>query len=156
MSMSTEIRDFLKNKLSIASDQDISEKSLTNGRSGAEVYSIKVQSRRNRLSGYYIVKVCNTTAERNETEVHKAQQLYSYSPEFSSHLVKVEAYQQVGGRDVIIYRQANDSRISSTAFSLLDGERLAKYTRRASCEVLTILNADAQIGGTVEDFIKCL
>ena len=154
--MSTEIRDFLKNKLSIASDQDISEKSLTNGRSGAEVYSIKVQSRRNRLSGYYIVKVCNTTAERNETEVHKAQQLYSYSPEFSSHLVKVEAYQQVGGRDVIIYRQANDSRISSTAFSLLDGERLAKYTRRASCEVLTILNADARIGGTVEDFFKCL
>ena len=49
--LSKEILDYIKEKLSVVNDQDINDVPLTDGRSGAEVYSIKVKSRRNRLNG---------------------------------------------------------------------------------------------------------
>ena len=42
--LSKEILDYIKEKLSVVNDQDINDVPLTDGRSGAEVYSIKVKS----------------------------------------------------------------------------------------------------------------
>lgn len=154
--MQKEIREFVKTKLSVVSDQDIDEEILTGGRSGSDVYSIKVKSRRPRLSGYYIVKVCPPTVERDESEADKARQFYNHSPKFSEHLVKYVDRNRIDGKGVIIYQQANQSRLHATAFSVLDAECLARYTRRVSRDILSVLNQDIQTGGTVEDFFRYL
>lgn len=154
--MQKEIREFVKTKLSVVSDQNIDEEILTGGRSGSDVYSIKVKSRRPRLSGYYIVKVCPPTVERDESEADKARQFYNHSPKFSEHLVKYVDRNRIDGKGVIIYQQANQSRLHATAFSVLDAECLARYTRRVSRDILSVLNQDIQTGGTVEDFFRCL
>ena len=104
--MQKEIREFVKTKLSVVSDQDIDEEILTGGRSGSDVYSIKVKSRKPRLSGYYIVKVCPPTVERDESEADKARQFYNHSPKFSEHLVKYVDRNRIDGKGVIIYQQA--------------------------------------------------
>ena len=150
--LSKEILDYIKEKLSVVNDQDINDVPLTDGRSGAEVYSIKVKSRRNRLNGRHIIKICTTAGDRDENEAAKARQLYDYAPQFSNHLVKVEATGQVGGKDVIIYSQANNSQMHSVAFSNLDGVRIAKYARWALRDLLAVLNETVQIDGTAEDF----
>ena len=154
--MQKEIREFVKTKLSVVSDPDIDEEILTGGRSGSDVYSIKVKSRRPRLSGYYIVKVCPPTVERDESEADKARQFYNHSPKFSEHLVKYVDRNRIDGKGVIIYQQANQSRLLATAFSVLDAECLARYTRRVSRDILSVLNQDIQTGGTVEDFFRYL
>lgn len=154
--MSNEIQNFVKSSLSVVSDQNIEQKVLTDGRSGADVYSLKVQSKRKRLSGCYIVKVCPSASKQTESEADKARRFYDYSPRFSEHLVKVEAKQHINGKDVIIYNHANESRLNSVAFSDLDGEHLARYTECVSRELLSVLNEDTQIGGTVEDFFQSL
>ena len=89
--LSKEILEFVKGKLSIVNNQDINDTPLADGRSGAEVYSIKVKSRRNRLNGRHIIKICTAVEGRGENEAAKARQLYEYAPQFSDHLVKVEA-----------------------------------------------------------------
>lgn len=154
--LSEEILDFVKKKLSVVTDQDIQDTPLNDGRSGAEVYSIKVKSRKNRFNGHHIVKICNSAEERSENEAEKARQLYEYAPQFSDHLVKVEATGKVGERDVIIYAQANKSHMHSVSFSKLDGEHIAKYTRWALYDLLACLNKTVQIDGTIENFYNSL
>ena len=154
--MSSAVRDFVKERLSVVSDENIDEKTLSNGRSGADVYSIKVESRKARLNGCYIVKVCPAASKREESEADKARRFHDYSPAFSEHLVKYIDKKCIDGRIVLINEQANKSVLHSTAFSELDGEHLAKYAQRVSRELLGVLNKDARIGGNVEDFFKSI
>lgn len=154
--LSTEIRTYVKAQLAVAPDQDISEKSLVDGRSGAEVYSIKVNSQEKGRSGCYIVKVCSATQAQCESEADKAQRFFDYSSEFASHLVKVEAYGRIGAKDIIIYSQANNSRMNSVAFSNLDGTHFAEYAKQVSYDLLADLNQMTQVGGSVGDFFLCL
>lgn len=154
--LSTEIRTYVKAQLAVASDQDMFDKPLVNGRSGAEVYSIKVNSQEKGRSGCYIVKVCVATQTQCESEADKAQRFFDYSSEFASHLVKVEAYGHVGEKEIIIYSQANNSRMNSVAFSKLDGVHFAEYARRVSYDLLADLNQMTQVGGSARDFFQCL
>lgn len=154
--MSNDIRNYVKKKLLVVSNQNIDERTLTDGRSGADVYGIKVKSNRDRLSGYYIVKVSPSAKEQEENEAHRAQNFYHYSSDFSEHLVKHVDAEHIDGKDVIIYYQANQSRLYSTAFSELDAERLARYAQRVSRDILGVLNKNYRVEGTVEDFFKSL
>lgn len=56
------IQNYVKEKLSIVSDNDISETILGNGRSGAKVCRLKVKSRKMRLTGHYIIKICDISS----------------------------------------------------------------------------------------------
>lgn len=155
--LSSEVRNYVKAQLSVISDQDISEKSLADGRSGAEVYSIKVCSSEKNRSGCYIVKVCAAVqAHGEENEAVKARRFYDYSSEFIPHLVKVEAHSRIGDKNVIIYSQANNSRMNSVAFSKLDATHFAEYARRASYDLLAVLNQAPQVGKSAEDFFRHL
>lgn len=154
--MPNEIRNFVKEKLFVVSDQNIGEKILSGGRSGSDVYAIKVMSNRPRLSGNYIVKICPPTLQQGESEAEKARQFHDYSPNFSKRLVKYIDKKHIDGKDVIIYGQANESQLHSTSFSKLDAKHLARYTRCVSRELLSVLNQDALTGGTVEDFFESL
>ncbi len=151
-----DVQTFVKERLAVVSDSDIDATTLTEGRSGDDVYRIKVISRRERLTGSYIVKVCSMAKSEEEKESYKANLLYQSAPSFSSHLVKVEAEKTVGSRNVIIYHQANNSIINMEPFSELNGELLAKYMKQVSFDILSLMNEDEQIGGTVEDFFRCL
>ena len=154
--MPNEIRNFVKEKLCVISDQNIDEKILSSGKSGSDVYAIKVKSNRPRLSGNYIVKVCPPMLQREESEADKARQFRDYSPQFSKRLVKYIDKEHIDGKDVIIYGQANESQLHSTSFSKLDAKHLARYTRCVSRELLSVLNQDALTGGTVKDFFEIL
>lgn len=148
--------DFIKEALAVISEQDICSSVLTEGRSGADVYRIKVQSRRERLNGNYIVKVCDDVQDNRELEGDKARKLYQYAANFTEHLVKVEAEQKLDGKDIIIYRQANNSVRNTIALSDLDGDHMAKYMRRVSYDLLSSLNKDRTYGGTAESFFQSL
>ena len=89
--LSKEIKEFIKDKLAIVSDTHIRETPLTEGRSGAEVYRIKVESRKKRFSGYHIVKLFDARESREETESEKARNFRDTAPGFADYLVKVEA-----------------------------------------------------------------
>ncbi len=150
------IQEFIKERLAVISDDNIKAYPLTEGRSGADVYRIKVTSRRDRLTGSYIVKVCNRAEREEEKESYKANILYQGASDFSQHLVKVEAEKEVDGKNVIIYHQANDSVRDMVAFSELSGDVLAKYVRQVSFDLLFWMNKDKKTEGTVGDFFHCL
>ncbi len=150
------IQEFIKGRLAVISDDNIKAYPLTEGRSGADVYRIKVTSRRDRLTGSYIVKVCNRAEREEEKESYKANILYQGASDFSQHLVKVEAEKEVDGKNVIIYHQANDSVRDMVAFSELSGDVLAKYVRQVSFDLLFWMNKDKKTEGTVGDFFHCL
>lgn len=150
------IQEFIKERLAVASDDNIKSLPLTDGRSGADVYRVKVTSRRDRLTGNYIVKVCSMTEKEEEKESYKANILYQGAPDFSKHLVKVEAEKEIDGKNVIIYNQANDSVRDMVAFSELSGDVLAKYVKQVSFDLLFCMNKDRKIEGTVGDFFQRL
>lgn len=154
--LTDQVRAFIKKKLAIVSDQNIDEHPLGNGRSGAEVYSIRVRSRRPSVSGCYIVKICSTLDERDDNEANKARKLYDYAPKFSKHLVKVVAAERIDEKNVIIYSQANESPLFSVAFSQMDASHMAEHARIVSHDLLSLLNEDPEINGTMEDFFRCL
>ena len=154
--LSKEIKEFIKDKLAIVSDDHIRETPLTEGRSGAEVYRIKVESRKKRFSGCHIVKLFDAGESREETESEKARNFRDAAPGFADYLVKVEAEGTVGGKDVLIYSQANHRVRDTVAFAGLDGELLGRYTRQVSCDLLDLLNEDFWTGGSLDDFFNCL
>lgn len=150
------IQEFIKERLAVVSDDKLNAYPLTEGRSDADVYRVKVTSRRARLTGSYIVKVCSMTEREEEKESYKASLLYHGASDFSQHLVKVEAEKKIDGKNVIIYHQANDSVRDMVAFSELGGDVLAKYVRQVSFDLLSKMNKDRKIEGTVDDFFHCL
>lgn len=154
--LSLKIREFIKEQLAVVSDNNFNPCFLTEGRSGAEVYRVKVISRRDRLTGNYVVKVCGIPKREEKSEACKANILYRGAPDFSQHLVKVESEAEVDGKYVIIYHQANNSVIDMTSFSELSGEILAKYVKQVSFDLLACLNKDKKIEGTASDFFNCL
>lgn len=151
-----EVQEFVKESLAVVSDANINAVPLTEGRSGADVYRVKVISRRERLSGNYIVKVCNTIEREEERESFKANMLYKNALSFSEHLVKVEAEKIICGKNVIIYHQANNSVRTMEAFSELSAETLAKYMKQVSFDLLSLMNEGRQTRGTVESFFSGL
>ncbi len=150
------IQEFIKERLAVVSDDKIKVYPLTEGRSGADVYRVKVTSRRDRLTGSYIVKVCSMTEREEEKESYKANILYQAATGFSQHLVKVEAEKEIDGKSVIIYHQANDSVRDMVAFSDLSGDMLAKYMRQVSFDLLFCMNKDRKMEGTAGDFFNCM
>lgn len=154
--LSQKIQEFIKEKLAVVSDDGINAYSLIEGRSGADVYRIKIKSRRDRLNGSYIVKVCSIPERDKENEANKANILHHGATDFSQHLVKVEKEAEVDGKYLIIYHQANDIVIDMTAFSELSGEVLAKYVKQVSFDLLARLNNDKKTDGTASDFFNCL
>lgn len=151
-----EVRKFVKEKLSVTSDNDIDDILLTDGRSGAEVYRIKVCSRKERLSGNYIVKICDVEENEEDTEAYKAKLLYEHAPLFTKHLVKVAAEKKIDKKSIILYHQANDSVWDTVAFSGLDGAHITEYMEQVSHDLLSLMNEKVETGGTAEDFFRCL
>lgn len=154
--LSLEVQKFIKESLEVVSDRDINSIVLTEGRSEADVYRIKVVSRRRELTGSYIVKVCDMTQQEEEKESYKAKLLFKEAPDFLEHFVKVEAEKVIGGRDVIVYHQANDSVTNMEPFSELSAEMMARYMECVSFDLLSYMNKGEQIGETVMDFFSCL
>ena len=151
-----EVQEFVKERLFVVSDNEIHASTITEGRSGADVYRIKVNSRRKRFTGSYIVKVCNIVQREEEKESYKADLLYQEAPNFTEHLVKVVTEKTIGERSIIIYNQANNSVRNMESFSELNGEMILKYMRQVSFDILSLMNEDVQTGGSVEDFFNCL
>lgn len=134
------VKNYLSEKFLMIPNGDFSEKQLGDGRSGAEVYRINIQSQRPQMTGHYIVKICEITGDRNVPESDKAIRLYNYATKFREHLVKVEAQENIDGKNVIVYTQANNSVMNSNAFSKLDANLMAEYTRRVSYDLLEYMN----------------
>ena len=154
--LTSKIREIIKERLAVVSDNNISDHPLTEGRSGADVYRVKVISRRERLTGCYIVKVCDIPEREEKKEAYKANAFYHGAPDFSQHLVKVEAEAEVDGKTVIIYNQANNSVMDMVAFSELSGDVLAKYVTQVSFDILALMNKERKTEGTADDFFHCL
>lgn len=153
---SIKILEFIKEQLAVVSDDNIDSCLLTEGRSGANVYRVKVTSRRERLTGSYIVKICDIPERKEKKEAYKANVLYQGAPDFSQHLVKVEAETEVDGKTVIIYNQANNSVMDMVAFSELSGDVFDKYVKQVSFDLLSLMNKDRKTDGTAGDFFHCL
>lgn len=154
--MSKEIKQILMEKLYAISFNDITEYPLSSGRSGAEVYRIKVKSRRSRLSGNYIVKICDAVNDTSASETSKAKQLFDYSHSFSKHLVRVVASVVLGSNNIIIYSYANNSVITSVAFSRLDESLVEERVKDVSFDLLSSLNNEIIYGESLKDFFECL
>lgn len=153
---SIKIQEFIKKQLAVISNDNIDTCLLTEGRSCANVYRVKVTSRRERLTGSYVVKICDIPERKEKKEAYKANVLYQGAPDFSQHLVKVEAEAEVDGKTVIIYNQANNSVMDMVVFSELSGDALAKYVKQVSFDLLSLMNRDRKTDGTAGDFFHCL
>lgn len=153
---SVKIQEFIKNRLAVVSDDNINACPLTEGRSGADVYRVRVISRRERLTGSYVVKVCDIPEREEKKEAYKANVLYQRAPDFSQHLVKVEAEAEVDGKTVIIYNQANNSVMDMVAFSELSVDVLDKYVKQVSFDLLSLMNKDKKREEIAGDFFHCL
>ncbi len=154
--LSQKIQAFIKERLYVVSDDCIEAHLLTEGRSGANVYRTNVKSRRERLTGNYIVKICDIPAKEEEKEAYKADALHKSAPDFSKHLVKVEAEAEIDGKTVIIYNQANNSVMDMVAFSELSGDMLAKYVKQVSFDILSLMNKHRNVERAEGDFFHCL
>lgn len=155
--LSDAIRKYVKERLAIVSDDNISETVLGNGRSGSEVYRLKIQSRKPRLTGYYILKICDIEENEDDLESYKARLFYEYDKEFSKHLVKIVDDKKLNGKSIIIYSQASNTVINSVPFLELDGEHMAKYARCVSGGLLSLLNREEMLVPAVPtDFFNTL
>lgn len=137
-------------------DANINTCPLAEGRSGASVYRVNVISKNETLTGNYIVKVCNIPESDEKSEAYKANVLYKRAPDFSQHLVKVEAEAEVDGKAVIIYNQANNSVMDMVAFSELSGDVLAKYVKQVSSDLLSLMNKERKTEKAADDFFHSL
>ena len=158
--MNKQVVDFIKQKLSLASDGDIlASINLVDGKSGAEVYYIKVHSRRPRFSGPYIVKLIdinNPWYSQSSNEATKAADIYSAAPYYNSHLVKSIANGITESYHIIIYSYANDSVSNTSALGKLDVPEKLKYLELISYELLALFNDDVQTVSSCADFFSTL
>lgn len=141
------IRKYLMDCLKVSSEQHIQDDiELSDGKSGAQVYRVKVISRRERLSGTYVIKCCDMTDKwytHSGSEVERYKQLCScVPPSYKNRLVELPYEKQIGDLHVLVYRQANDSTIHSKSFDKLSDNRRNNYLSLVSKELLTEFNAE--------------
>ena len=138
-------------QLRITSEEGIrEEKELSDGRSGASVYRLKVRSNRSRNSGYYIVKCLDTENKwysHDNSEAERNKRFRSEAKDFESRLVELCDEQIVGKWHVLIYRQANDSIIHSMYLKDLQGNRQIECLSLISEELLTKMNSECLTDG---------
>lgn len=153
-----EVSRFIKTSLAVDPNDDINEIALTDGRSGAEVYRIKVISREKRLTGTYIAKIYGFEQSENKSEKARVDAMTDAAPDFREHIVNVEAEGIAGKKYVVIYDQANNEVRGSTAFSGLSPDSLAYFTKRVSFELLHTMNRDSTTtkDATAEKFFSLL
>lgn len=145
--LSQNIEKFIMEKLKVTTAdniQDVTE--LSDGKSGACVYRVKVQSSRSRNSGIYIIKCLDTHNKwysHSDSEAERCKQLHDSSPEsFRERLVELKYDTLLEGQHILIYRQANDSIIHSISLDKLASDQIIKYLSIVSEELLTRMNAD--------------
>lgn len=141
------IRKYLMDCLKVSSEQHIQDEiELSDGKSGAYVYRVKVISRRERFSGTYVIKCCDTTDKwytHSASEAERYKQLFRVVPDsYKERLVELPFEKQIGDYYVLVYRQANDSIIHSKSLDNLCDSRRNKYLSLISKELLTDFNFD--------------
>ena len=130
------IRSFIKDKLFMSSDNDFAQEEVLNdGLSGAKVYRINIRSRRERCSGYYIIKCIDTTSrwyDEDRNEKARYEILHTNSQQFGDRLVKVFSYGRAEEFFVIIYSQAVSSVVHAVPLEKLAGKNLIAFIKQLS------------------------
>ena len=133
-----EITNFIMNELHVVSEEGIKQNvTLTDGKSGAEVYRMHVISRRPRDSGVYILKLIDTENvwyDPDKNEASKGTAVWKQNTPFKGKLVELCTEKVIGKYHVILYRQANDS--------VLNTITLAKLKVSEKCDILKCLSYD--------------
>lgn len=148
--LSRSVFEYIKKQFKITSDSDIQDvKELSDGKSGAQVYRMKVNSRRRRLSGVYIVK-CHDTRDKwytnSSSEAARCKALHNCVPQSvkeKGRLVDLVLEEKIGDLHVLVYNQANDSIIHSKSMDRLGDKQKLAYLSLVAKELLTDFNADS-------------
>lgn len=144
MMVSQEILEFLKKEFRLVSEDGIKLKQIGEGLSGAEVYFLLINNAaRSRDDGNYILKIIDTTSpwfSKNDNECNKASNIYSTSPYYQRHLVKIRAKQYIGNRLIIVYFYALKSRLNSISLDKAQIDVKCKILKRISYELLDEFN----------------
>ncbi len=144
-----EIWKYIKTILHVVSDNGITNTvTLTDGKSGAEVYRIGIISRRERETGTYIVKLINTSSKwynKCNNEAQKSINIYTTKTAFKNRLVELCSDEVIDGYHVLISRQANDSITNTSMLDKLKVTEQMKVLESISYELLQNWNDTAVI-----------
>lgn len=155
-----EIEKYIRNELNIISGEGIKQcVTLTDGKSGAEVYRMHIISRRSRNSGIYIVKLIDTTNiwyASNENEASKSTAIWSEVTPFRKKLVELCAEKVIDRYHVIIYRQANDSVLNTVTLEKLKLSEKGEVLKSVAYDLLKEWNCDICKYGNAEDIFENL
>lgn len=146
--MLPKIQAFVNEKLNLDPEDKLVETTeLSEGKSGALVYLIKVNSRQKGLSGYYIVKCIDKKGHYfslKENEGMRARILHRNSGLFKNHLVELKCCGACSEYYVVVYTYANNSVFHSTALDKLPPSEIIKQLRVLSYELLSLWNPDPE------------
>ena len=146
--MLPKIQAFVNEKLNLDPEDKLVETTeLSEGKSGALVYLIKVNSRQKGLSGYYIVKCIEKKGHYfslKENEGMRARILHRNSGLFKNHLVELKCCGACSEYYVVVYTYANNSVFHSTALDKLPPSEIIKQLRVLSYELLFLWNPDPE------------
>lgn len=155
-----EICEYIRECLHVSSDENTIEPLLlTDGKSGASVYRMKILSQRERLSGTYVLKQIDTksrwySARNNEAE--KSQRIFEKANPFSLRLVKLVDERIFEDKHVLIYRQANESVLNTASLDNLKTSEQSNYLRLISFELLKLFNEGVATHKNAADFYENL
>ena len=117
------IKQYIMTTLCVTSEQGITDQQkLTDGKSGADVYRIRVNSSRTRYSGVYIIKLTRTDSFWYDTSNNEAtanDNLRNNAKNFQNRLVKKISDKVIDKYHVMIFRQANNSVLSTVSLEKL-------------------------------------
>jgi hypothetical protein len=154
------IQEYIKNALKVVSDDNIKDMvALTDGRSGAEVYRVKIISIRKRESGTYVIKLLNTESpwyHQYENEAGKSSSIHNNAPLFCDRLVKLCDDSIIDGYHVLLYRQANDSVLNTASLGNLKISEQVQYLKCISFELLQNMNNKSLPDGKVDGLFRDL
>lgn len=158
--MTENVKQFVKAALQILDDRDLGQIiTLTDGKSGAEVYRINISSRCSSESGIYIVKLIDTESmwyTKSTNEAERAAELWSQKTAFREHLVELCAEKVIDRYHVIIYRQANDSVLNTMTCDKLKISDQSRILRELSYDLLKEWNAECSVTETSEEMFDGL
>ena len=139
--LSENIKRYILSSLSVTSEKGITElQSLTDGKSGSEVYRIRVNSSRSRNSGIYIVKLTSINSlwyDEKNNEATANEVLQTNIEDFKNRIVKKYADSIVDDYHVMIFRQANDSILKTVSLEKL---KLSEQQKVISVLAYELLN----------------
>ena len=156
--ISKEIQDYIIDELKLSSWNSVDKiVVLTEGKSGATVFRLHVISRQRRITGYYIVKLMDIDKpwyRHSESEGIKGKDAYSVAEQFKKHITKVVCSKEIGKELVVIYKQANNSVISSISLEKLSKSKAVFVVENLSYDILGKWNCNSCFNGTSNTFFK--